>query len=134
MRLDLSFGDAGGGLEEGLPDGLEGGAAPVGAFGGPASQAVEQPAGAQVQEQAELVGLPFVAGGAVRLGVGLDVLDEVLGLAPGAVELVVEVLGAARQVGDDEADVAAPGGDLDAGDDTTPGVPAAGPVSGSRPA
>jgi hypothetical protein len=57
-----------------------------------------------------------MAGGAVWLDVGLHVLDEILGPVPGAVELVVEVLGASRQVGDDETDVAAPGGGFDAGD------------------
>jgi len=48
-----------------------------------------------VQEQAKLVGLGRMAGGAVGGEVVLPRLDVVLGLAAGAVEPLVNVLGAA---------------------------------------
>ncbi len=45
-------------------------------------------------------------------------LDQVLGLSPRTVDLFVERLGQAGQVGDDEAAVGALGSGLDTGDDT----------------
>ncbi len=50
------------------------------------------------------------------LGVELVVLDHVLHPAAGAIEVLVKHLGPAGQIGDDEADVAALRGRLDAGD------------------
>jgi hypothetical protein len=56
-----------------------------------------------VQEQAELVGLGRVAGGAVGLEMVLPCLDVVFGLTAGAIEPLVEVLGAAGfEVGDNK--------------------------------
>ncbi len=78
---------------------------------------MQQPVGAGMQEEAELVGLPTVARRAVGLGVELVVLDHVFHPPAGAVDLLVERLGAAAQVGDDEADVTALGGSFHAGDD-----------------
>ena len=56
-------------------------------------------------------------------------LDQVLGLAPGAVDLFVERFGQAREVGDDEAAVGALGSGLDAGDDAALGFPAFGGIA-----
>ena len=69
-----------------------------------------------MQEQAELVGLPAVAGCSVGFGVELVILDHVFHSAPGAIDLLVKHLGPAGQIGEDEADVAALRGRLDAGD------------------
>ena len=56
-------------------------------------------------------------------------LDVVLGLAAGAIEPLVEVLGAAAfEVGDDEAGIGSLGPGLDAGDDALDPAPALGGV------
>ena len=69
-----------------------------------------------MQKEAELVGLGRMAGSAVGGEVVLPRLDVVLGLAAGAVEPFVEMLGAAAfEVGDDEAGVGSRGPGLDAG-------------------
>jgi hypothetical protein len=63
-----------------------------------------------VQEQTKLVGLGRMAGCAVGGEVVLPRLDVVFGLAAGAVEPLVNVLGAAAfEVGDDKAGVGARG-------------------------
>src|SRR5947209_19418983 len=60
-----------------------------------------------MQEQAELVGPGLVTGGAVRDKVVLPRLDMVLGLAAGAIQPFIELLGAAAfKVGDDVACIA----------------------------
>ena len=82
-----------------------------------AGSGFEQQLGAGMQEEAELVGFPAVAGGAVRPGVELVLLDHVFHLAAGAVDTSVKDLGRAAQVGDDEADVGALRGGFDAGGD-----------------
>ena len=64
------------------------------------------------------------AGGAVGGEVQLVRLDQVLGLSAGAIDLLVERLGQARQIGDDEAAVGALGSGLDAGDDAALDLPA----------
>ena len=72
-----------------------------------------------MQEQAKLVGLGRMAGSAIGGEVVLPGLDVVLGLAAGAIEPLVEVLGAPGfEIGDDEAGIGAGGSGLDAGDDT----------------
>lgn len=54
----------------------------------------------------------------------LCIFDQVLGLAPGAVDHIVEVLGRATvEIGDDEADIEAHRGCLDAGADATLKLP-----------
>ena len=59
-----------------------------------------------MQEQAELVGFGRMAGGTIGGEVVLPRLDVVLGLAAGAIEPFVKVLGAAAfQVGDNEAGI-----------------------------
>ena len=56
-----------------------------------------------MKEEAELVGLGLVAGGAVRGEVVFPRLDMVLGLAARAIEPLIEMLGATTlEVGDDE--------------------------------
>ena len=67
-----------------------------------------------MQEQAELVGLPAVAGCSVGFAVELVILDHVFHSAPGAIDLLVKHLGPSGQIGEDEADVAALRGRLDA--------------------
>lgn len=61
--------------------------------------------GAGVQEQAELVGLPPVAGCFVRAGRELQVFDRVLHASARAVDLLVEELAAPVEARDDEAGV-----------------------------
>src|SRR6476620_1714725 len=56
-------------------------------------------------------------------------LDQVLGLSARAIDLLIERLGQARQIGDDEAAVGTLGSSLDAGDDAAIDVPAFGGVA-----
>src|SRR6476660_1506209 len=58
LDLALQLLDADGDLHEGPPDRLEGRAAPTGAFRCRPSQRMQQPVGAHMHEEAELVGLP----------------------------------------------------------------------------
>ena len=113
----FEFLDAHGDLEEGAAQRLERGPTPERAARRGAAKLMQQPIGATVQKQPELVGLPAVARGAVGRGVELVLLDHVLHPAAGAIELLVKHLGPGAQVGDDEADVGALRGRLDAGDD-----------------
>ena len=94
---------------------FERGLTPERAAGCGLAKLVQQPIGAGVEKEPELVGLPAVAGGAVGPGVELVLLDHVFHPAPGAIDLFVEELGRAAQVGDDEADVGALRGGLDTG-------------------
>ena len=98
---------------------------------------VHEPVGRRVQDEAYLVGRRSVAGGAVRGELGLVQLDQVLGLAAGAVDLLVEVVRIAVERGDAIADVgrlrevARPcllERDLDARDEATFLLPALGSV------
>ena len=71
-----------------------------------------------MQDQSHLIGERRAAAGSVRGELTLVHLDQVLGLAPGTVEDVVDVLGrAGNEAGNDEADVEAERGGLDAGTD-----------------
>src|SRR5262249_56979095 len=79
-------------------------------------QRMQEPVRTHVQEQAELVGLPARARGLVRARAELHVLDQVLHAPARAVDLLVEMLAPACEVGDDEARVGAELGRLDAGD------------------
>src|ERR1700747_988320 len=70
-----------------------------------------------------------MAGGAVGGEAVLPRLDVVLGLAAGAVEPLVEVLGAAAfEVGDNKAGVGAFGPRFDPGDDALDPAPASGGI------
>jgi hypothetical protein len=61
--------------------------------------------------------------------VQLVCLDQVFGLSPGAIDLLIECIGQARQIGDDEAAVGALGSGLDACDDAALDFPAGGGVA-----
>lgn len=75
---------------------------------------------AAVQDEADLVGDRRTAAGAVGGKLALVHLDQVLGLAAGAIDHVIEVFGRATvEIGDDEADVEAHRSCLDAGADAT---------------
>ncbi len=83
-----------------------------------------------MKDQAQLIGERRRAGRAVALQLGLVELDEVLGLAPGAIVELVEPLG--RRPGQRRhhgADVRAERGRLDAGDDAALALPGARGVS-----
>ena len=95
-----------------------------------APEFVQEPVSPHVKEQAELIGLPAMAGGAVGARVELHVLDEILHAPACAVDLFVEDFCPARQVGDDEACVAALLARLDAGDDLARLAPAGGGIAG----
>src|SRR6266699_544358 len=91
---------------------------------------VQEPVSPHVKEQAELIGLPAVAGGAVGARVELHVLDEILHAPACAIDLFVEDFCPAWQVGDDEAYVAALLARLDAGDDLAGLAPAGCGIAG----
>ena len=74
---------------------------------------MQEPVGGGVQHQPELVGGGFGAGGPVRGEVQLVGLDQILGLASGTVDLLVEPAWRAGQVGDDEPAVRTPLGGFD---------------------
>ncbi len=72
-----------------------------------------------MEEQPHLVGIGRAARSAIALQLSLVQLDEVLGLATGAVERVLDVFGAASlERGNDEADIEAEQSGLDARDNT----------------
>ena len=81
-----------------------------------------------MQDEAELVGERALAGGAVRRELALVQLDEVLGLAAGAINIFVEIAGFFAERGDDVAGVEAAGGGLQQGDDPAFAVPRTGGV------
>src|SRR5215212_3252168 len=92
-------------------------------------QNTQQPIGAGVQEQAELVSLGRVAGGAVGGEVVFPRLDVVFRPAARAVEPLVEMLGAAPfEIGHDKAGVGALGSCLDPRDDALDPAPAVGGI------
>ncbi len=123
------LGDAGGDFDQTQPDRVELRLAPERGARGQGAQAQQQPIGGGVDHQAELVGGGLAAGGAVGSEVQLVRLDQIFGLSPGAVELFVQRLGQARQVGDDEAAVGALCSSLDPGDDAALDGPAFGGVA-----
>ena len=111
------LGDAGGDLEQRDADGVELGIAPERQLRRQATQRQHQPVGGGVDHQAELVGGRLGAGRAIRREVQLVGFDQVLGLSARAVDLLIEMLGGAGEIGDDEAGVGALRSGLDAGDD-----------------
>src|SRR5262245_49848263 len=84
---------------------------------------MQEPVGAHVQEEPELVGLPARAGGLVGSRKALHVLDQVLGGSACAEHLLVERLAATGDAGDDEARVRAEAGGLDAGNELALAAP-----------
>ena len=111
------FDDAGADLEQAQPEGGKLGAGERGCTGDGVAQGEHQPIGAGVQDQPELIGERALAGGSVRGELSLVQLDQVLGLAAGAVDIFVEMAGLAAQRGDDVAGVGAARGLLQPGDD-----------------
>src|SRR4030081_2535983 len=92
------------------------------------TQGEHQPVRGGVQDEPHLVGERAAAAGAIGGKLRLVQFDEVLGLASGAVERFVDMLGRpGLDAGDDEADVEALCGGLD------PGAGAAVSVPGFRP-
>ena len=77
--------DAGADLEQALPEGGELGPGERHPAGHGVAQGEHQPIGRGVQDQPELVGERALTGGAVRGELALVQLDQVLGLAAGAV-------------------------------------------------
>ena len=70
-----------------------------------------------MQEQPELVGLPAVTGGAVRLGIELVLLDQVLHIAASAIGFFVKIFATPRQVGDNKTHICSQRSRFDASDD-----------------
>ena len=84
------FDDAGADLEQAQPESGELGAGERHCAWDDVAQGKHQPVGAGVQDQPELVGERALAGGSVRGELALVQLDQVLGLAAGAVDVFVE--------------------------------------------
>ena len=100
-------------------------------FGARTPQCEHHPISSGMHHQPELVGGRLGARGAIGGEVKLVRLDQVLGLPARAVDVLVEMLRCACEVGDDEARVGALWSGLDAGDDTTgAGIGRFGPGAG----
>src|SRR5512147_164578 len=126
MDLDLGFhlDDAGGDLDEAQPQRVELRDPPGRGPGHQGAQAPQQPIGAGVQEQPELVGGGLGTRGAVGGEVGFPSLNVIFRLAAPAVEVLVEGTAAAvAEGGDDEAGIGAVAAGLDAGDDAADPAP-----------
>ena len=89
--------DAGADLEQAFPEGRELGPGERHPAGHGIAQGEHQPVGRGVQDEAELVGERALAGGPVGGELALVQLDEVLGLAAGAVDVFIEMAGALRR-------------------------------------
>ena len=90
------------------------------------AQGAQQDIGHRIEPQAQLVGAHRGRRGAIRIEVELALLDPVLHLATGAVDLLVEILGLALvspQRGDDKARVGFPLRPLCLGHDPAPAAP-----------
>ena len=120
--------DAGADLEQARPEGRELGPGERHPAGHGIAQGEHQPVGRGVQDEAELVGERALAGGPVGGELALVQLDEVFGLAAGAVHGFVEMAGLAAERGDDVARVEAARGRLQPGDDPALAVPRTGGV------
>ena len=120
--------NAGADLEQARPEGRELGPGERHPAGHGIAEGEHQPVGRDVQDEAELVGERALAGGAVRRELALVQLDEVLGLAAGAVDIFVEMAGVSAERGDDVAGVEAPRGRLQPGDDPALAASGAGGV------
>ena len=120
--------DAGADLEQARPEGRELGPGERHLAGHGIAQGEHQPVGRGVQDEAELVGDRALAGGPVGGELALVQLDEVLGLAAGAVDIFIEMAGVSAERGDDVAGVEAARGGLQPGDDPAFAVPRTGGV------
>ncbi len=79
--LGFEFPDAGADFEQVQADDIKLGVGELGGFKGVFPEGLEQDIGRRVQEEAELVGGKFVAGGAVGFEVDFVVFDVVFHLA-----------------------------------------------------
>ena len=122
------FDDAGADLEQAQPEGGELGAGERHGTGNGIAQGEHQPVVAGVQDQPELIGEWALAGGSIRGELALVQLDQVFGLASGAIDVFVEMAGLAGERGDDIAGIEAARGGLQAGDDPAFAAPGAGGV------
>ena len=83
-----------------------------------------EPIGGGVQDEPHLIGERAAAAGAIGSELRLVQFDQVLGLAAGAVERLVDMLGRpGLDTGNDEADIEALGGRLDTGTGAAIGAP-----------
>ena len=105
----------------------------LGALQAKSAQVDHQGVGQRRQQQAQLIGLEAMATRAPAEQIELRFLDPVLGLAACAVPPLVQRLGRARQIGDDEARVGALLAVLQPCDDATRLVPGAWPRSSNSP-
>src|SRR6202163_4783348 len=111
-------------LQEPQADGGELGRGEHVGFWDGVSDGEHQPVGGGVQDEPHLIGERAAAAGAVGGELGLVQLDEILRLAAGAVERLVDILGRpGLDVSDNEADVEALGGSLDSGAGAPVGLP-----------
>ena len=85
--------DAGADLEQVLPEGRELGPGERHPSRHGIAEREHQPVGGGVQDEAELVGDRALAGGPVGGELALVQLDEVFGLAAGAVDIFIEMAG-----------------------------------------
>ena len=92
-------GDHGANLEQLQADGAGLGPRHLGACQRQTADRLDQVIGQGGQDQAELIGPPFVARGAVGEEIKLLLLDTVLHLATLAIQAVIELLPAAAEVG-----------------------------------
>jgi hypothetical protein len=97
MRVTISV-TRPGRLDQAEADRIELSVAPERCPGRQPAQAPHQPVGGGVDQQPELAGRRLGAGGAVGGEVQLVRLDRVFGLSSGAIGLLVERLGQARQM------------------------------------
>ena len=112
-------------LEELAADGAASGIGQIGGLQGNPAQVVDQHISHRGEPQAELVGRHGAGRGAVGEQVDLTLLDAVLHLAAGTVDILVEMAAIAfSQRGDDEAGVCLPRGPLGLGDDAPLAAPA----------
>ena len=85
-------------------------------FGDCVADGEDQPIRGGMQDQAHLVGERTAAAGAIRGELSLVQLDQILGLAAGAINRLVNMLGrSGLDTGDDEADIEPPRCGLDPG-------------------
>lgn len=125
----FQFDDACGVLDEAQAQRVELKGVPGRAPGLGGAQALQQPVGSRVEEQAELVGIGFGAGCSVGSEVVFPGFDVVFGLATTAIDLIIEPARRALfEIGDDETCVSTLLTDLDAGDDAFDAAPASGAV------
>ena len=100
------FDDAGAELQEAQSEGGKLGSGECVRLGDCVSDGEDQPVRGGMQDQAHLVGERAAAAGTIRGELSLVQLDQVLGLAAGAIDRLVDMLGrSSLETGDDKADI-----------------------------